>query len=188
MTKGIFITATGTDVGKTYVSVLVVKKLRENNLNCGYYKPALSGAEVLGTEIIPGDAEYVVKKTGLSGKGSDYVSYMFKPAVSPHLAASIENNPIKIDKIKPTLNNPEMSSDKVNLGTIKVSSNDKDSKIGGYYYKFVSLDSQTASINGASFKAGSGNDTYRTIKNSQYRLQNILKTQCIANLSNNGEH
>lgn len=105
MTKGIFVTATGTDVGKTYVSGLVVKKLRENNLNCGYYKPALSGAEVLGTEIIPGDAEYVVKKTGLSGKGSDYVSYMFKPAVSPHLAASIENNPIKIDKIKSDFNN-----------------------------------------------------------------------------------
>lgn len=73
--------------------------------------------------------------------------------------SDIKKIEIKIDKIKPTLNNPEMSSDKVNLGTIKVSSNDKDSKIGGYYYKFVSLDSQTASINGASFKAGSGNDT-----------------------------
>ena len=105
MTKGIFVTATGTDVGKTYVSGLVVKKLRENNINCGYYKPALSGAEVRGTEIIPGDAEYVVKTSGLSGKGSDYVSYIFKPAVSPHLAAKIENNPIKIGKIKSDFDN-----------------------------------------------------------------------------------
>ena len=29
MGKGIFITATGTDVGKTYVTGLIVKKLRE---------------------------------------------------------------------------------------------------------------------------------------------------------------
>ena len=47
MTKGIFITATGTDVGKTYVSALIVKKLRELGINCGYYKPALSGAEFI---------------------------------------------------------------------------------------------------------------------------------------------
>lgn len=73
--------------------------------------------------------------------------------------SDIKKIEIKIDKIKPTLNKPEMSSDKVNSGTIKVSSNDNDSKIGGYYYKFVSSDSQTPSINGASFKAGSGNDT-----------------------------
>ena len=30
MTKGIFITATGTDVGKTYVAGLIVKKMRES--------------------------------------------------------------------------------------------------------------------------------------------------------------
>ena len=73
--------------------------------------------------------------------------------------SDIKKIEIKIDKIKPTLNKPEMSSEKVNSGTIKVSSNDNDSKIGGYYYKFVPSDSQTPSINGASFKAGSGNDT-----------------------------
>ena len=47
MTKGIFVTATGTDVGKTFISALLVKKVRESGINCGYYKPALSGAEVI---------------------------------------------------------------------------------------------------------------------------------------------
>ena len=42
--KGIFITATGTDVGKTYVTALILKKLREASVNAGYYKAALSGA------------------------------------------------------------------------------------------------------------------------------------------------
>ena len=45
MSKGIFITATGTDIGKTFVTALIVKKLRDAGLNAGYYKAALSGAE-----------------------------------------------------------------------------------------------------------------------------------------------
>ena len=38
--KGIFITATGTDVGKTYVTALILKKLREASVNACYYKAA----------------------------------------------------------------------------------------------------------------------------------------------------
>lgn len=90
MTKGIFITATGTDVGKTYVSALIVKSIP----NCGYYKPALSG------DVYPNDCEYVFKTAGINKEAKDYVSYKFKPAVSPHLASQIEDNPIKLDKIK----------------------------------------------------------------------------------------
>lgn len=100
MSKGIFITATGTDVGKTYISALIVKKLREAGLNCGYYKPALSGAEEVNGKIIPGDCNYVFKESGIEKNPAEYVSYIFKPAVSPHLASQIEHNPIKLDKIK----------------------------------------------------------------------------------------
>ena len=35
MAKKIFITGTGTDVGKTYISALIVKKMREQGFNCG---------------------------------------------------------------------------------------------------------------------------------------------------------
>lgn len=93
MTNGIFITATGTDVGKTYVSGLIVKSLRENGINCGYYKPALSG------DVYPNDCEYVLKTAGLEIDANNYVSYKFKPALSPHLASEIENNPIKLEEI-----------------------------------------------------------------------------------------
>lgn len=92
MTRGIFITATGTDVGKTYVSALIVKELRKQGIDCGYYKPALSG------DVYPNDCEYVLKTTGI--KKGDYVSYKFNPAVSPHLASQMANNPIKLEKIK----------------------------------------------------------------------------------------
>ena len=38
MGKTLFITGTGTDVGKTYVTALIVKKLRDAGLSAGYYK------------------------------------------------------------------------------------------------------------------------------------------------------
>jgi len=95
MAKSVFITATGTDIGKTYISGLIVKKMREIGLNCGYYKPALSGA-VLNNDglLCPGDCEFVLKTSGLNIDPMSCVSYCFEEAVSPHLAA--ERSGIKI--------------------------------------------------------------------------------------------
>ena len=55
MSKGIFVTGTGTDVGKTYVTALLAKKMREYGYDVGYYKAALSGAN----SIAESDAGYV---------------------------------------------------------------------------------------------------------------------------------
>ena len=100
MTRGIFVTAIGTDVGKTYVSALLVKKMRDLGYNCGYFKPAISGAEKINGEIIPGDCAYVLKTAGINKKPQDVASYIFKTAVSPHLAAEIEGVTIQKNKIK----------------------------------------------------------------------------------------
>ena len=48
MGKGIFVTGTGTDIGKTYVTALIVKKLADAGIRTGYYKAALSGAKSIG--------------------------------------------------------------------------------------------------------------------------------------------
>jgi dethiobiotin synthetase len=53
MSRAVFITGTSTDVGKTFVSGLILKKLRAGKVNAGYYKAALSGAEGVGGELIP---------------------------------------------------------------------------------------------------------------------------------------
>lgn len=100
MTKGIFITATGTDVGKTFVSALLVKKIRDLGYNCGYYKPVLSGAEIINGELVLGDCAYVKEIAGLEEPASDLVTFSFKHAVSPHLASKIEHKPISLDNIK----------------------------------------------------------------------------------------
>lgn len=95
MSKALFITATGTDVGKTYVTALIVKKLRESGINAGYYKAALSGAE----RISDSDAGYVNKTAEINQPESTLLSYMYKTAVSPHLAAKIEGDPVTLEKV-----------------------------------------------------------------------------------------
>lgn len=94
MSKGLFVTATGTDIGKTYITGLIVKLLRWQGLNAGYYKPALSGAEKQNGELVPGDCLSVAQRAGLTTPPQNMASYIFEPAVSPHLAAQIENKPI----------------------------------------------------------------------------------------------
>ncbi|MGF0034044.1 dethiobiotin synthase [Bariatricus sp. SGI.154] len=95
MGKGLFITATGTDVGKTYVTALIVKKLKEAGYHAGYYKAALSGAEC----IADSDAGYVKKVSGITQEDDTLISYLYKEAVSPHLAARIEDNPVELQKV-----------------------------------------------------------------------------------------
>ena len=99
MGKALFVTGTGTDIGKTYVTGLIVKCLRDAGRSAGYYKAALSGAEVAadGT-LLPGDALHVARAAGLDAADVT-VSYVYRDAVSPHLAAQIEHRPMDFAKV-----------------------------------------------------------------------------------------
>ena len=62
MSKALFITGTGTDIGKTYVTGLIVKKLAEEGKSAAYYKAAMSGNDHRADgSLIPGDALFVQK-------------------------------------------------------------------------------------------------------------------------------
>ena len=95
LSKGLFISATGTDIGKTYVTALIVKKLREAGLNAGYYKAALSGADCIKNS----DAGFVNEFAKIGQDENTLLSYLYKNAVSPHLAAKIEGNPVEKDVV-----------------------------------------------------------------------------------------
>ena len=98
--KGYFVTATGTDVGKTFVTALLVKKWRDSGIDAGYYKAALSGAELREGKWVAGDADYVKRIANLPDTQEQLVSYVYKEAVSPHLAARKEGNPVELTKVK----------------------------------------------------------------------------------------
>ncbi len=86
MAKGLFILGTGTDVGKTYVSALLVKCLVEAGYQAGYYKAAQSGAASLSES----DAGWVKAVSGTKQETESMVSYSYQTPVSPHLAARLE--------------------------------------------------------------------------------------------------
>ncbi len=101
MGKAIFVTGTGTDVGKTYVTGLLVKKIRDAGLDGSYYKAALSGAEPDGQgNLVPGDAAWVKETAGLKDPLTDLVTYVYREAVSPHLAARINHRPVELETIR----------------------------------------------------------------------------------------
>jgi dethiobiotin synthetase len=100
MSKGYFVTATGTDVGKTFITALLVKKWRDSGIDAGYYKAALSGAELRDGKWVAGDADYVKRIANLPDTQEQLVSYVYKEAVSPHLAARKEGNPVELAKVK----------------------------------------------------------------------------------------
>ena len=72
-------TATGTDVGKTYAAALILKELKRRGLNAGYYKAALSGAQPPFAAVQDDDA-YVCCVAGLTSDDA-VVSYRYRTAV-----------------------------------------------------------------------------------------------------------
>lgn len=100
MSKNLFLTGTGTDVGKTYVSGLMIKKMRENKKKTAYYKAAMSGNDRRPDgSLIPGDAQFVKSISGLEQPLEEMCPYLYEAAVSPHLAAQMEGNPVELERV-----------------------------------------------------------------------------------------
>ena len=99
MSKNLFITGTGTDVGKTYIAALIVKKLAATT-KAGYYKAAMSGnIRDEYDNLIPGDAKFVRDISGIAQSLESMCPYVYENAYSPHLASRIEGNIVHMDYI-----------------------------------------------------------------------------------------
>lgn len=105
MSKGLFITGTGTDVGKTYITALLLKKLNKSGYSSAYYKAAMSGNERDSNgELIPGDALHVRTVSGIEQPLAEMCPYIYETAVSPHLASKLEGSPIDMKAVKESYN------------------------------------------------------------------------------------
>lgn len=106
MSKILFIVGTGTDIGKTYVSGLILKKLKESGVSAAYYKAAMSGnvrSEDGG--LIPGDALRVREVSGVRQSLEEMCPYVYENAYSPHLASKVEGNPLRMTVVTDGLRN-----------------------------------------------------------------------------------
>lgn len=100
MSKTLFVIGTGTDVGKTYVCGLIVKKLKESGVSAAYYKAAMSGnMRREDGSLIPGDALSVKEVSGIRQPLGEMCPYVYENAVSPHLASRLEGNPVRMEVV-----------------------------------------------------------------------------------------
>lgn len=94
MTQGLFITGTGTGVGKTFVGALIARELRDAGKRVGVYKPVASGCEMRGGELHAADAIALWDAAGRPGTLETVCPQKFAAPVAPHLAARMEGRPV----------------------------------------------------------------------------------------------
>lgn len=96
----IFITGTGTDVGKTYVAASLIRHLRRMGRTVDALKPVVSGFDpALPATSDPG---ILLKALGLSVTPQDIdriAPWRFRAALSPDLAAQQEGKAIDVDAV-----------------------------------------------------------------------------------------
>jgi len=85
--RGLFVTGTDTEVGKTVVASAIAATLAADGERVAVFKPAVTGLSELGTPLA--DHEFL-RRSARSPQAAEAVSpYRFGPAVSPHLAAQL---------------------------------------------------------------------------------------------------
>ena len=96
LSKGFFVIGTDTGIGKTYVSSLLYKGLKD--IEGGYYKPVQSGCIEKAGKLVAPDVEFVCSVAGID-YDEKMVTYTLEAEVSPHLASELENIEIDVKKI-----------------------------------------------------------------------------------------
>jgi dethiobiotin synthetase len=94
--RGVFVTGTDTEVGKTFVSTALVAAARRRGLRVGVMKPIAAGAESTPLGMRNDDALALLAAARGTGPDApvapdDYLAvnpYCFAPPVSPHIAAA----------------------------------------------------------------------------------------------------
>jgi len=88
--KGIFITGTDTDVGKTWVAAGLTAALRQRGVKAVYFKPVQSGCPREGGRLIPTDADFARTLAGLSEPLEVLTPIALRLPVAPGVAAAQE--------------------------------------------------------------------------------------------------
>ena len=100
MSPGIFVTGTGTEVGKTVVAAVIARTAASAGRRVAVFKPALSGLE---ESMASGeDPDHVVlRRAAGSGQADEQIApYRYAPAVSPHLGAELAAEAIEPSRLR----------------------------------------------------------------------------------------
>lgn len=92
--RGIFVTGTGTGVGKSVVAASICAALADRGERVAAFKPVLTGLDERGGDW-PLDDELLASAASAGQKPEDVAPHRFGPPVSPHLAAELAGEQIE---------------------------------------------------------------------------------------------
>lgn len=98
--SGIFITGTGTEVGKTYVAALIAKQLVAAGVRVGVYKPAASGCIPQGGELVSEDAVTLWEAAGRPLTLEAVCPQRFLAPLAPNVAAREEGKRVDAERLR----------------------------------------------------------------------------------------
>lgn len=94
--RGLFITGTDTEVGKTYVTALIARQLVAEGKRVGVYKPAASGCAFDETD----DPYLLWEAAGKPGELQHVCPQRFAAPLAPHLAAREEQKEVDSELLR----------------------------------------------------------------------------------------
>ena len=98
--KNIFITSTGTNIGKTYCTVEILKEMLHRKVLFNAYKPILSGFDIYN--IKDSDSYKILKTNNKEPKIEDIKEispWLFEKPIAPSIAAKKENKSLKYNDV-----------------------------------------------------------------------------------------
>jgi dethiobiotin synthetase len=92
--RGVFVTGTGTEIGKTIVAGAVCAALAERGERVAAFKPAVTGLDEPAAEW-PHDHELLAGAASAGQSPAEVAPHRYGPPVSPHFAAERAGDPIE---------------------------------------------------------------------------------------------
>jgi dethiobiotin synthetase len=99
MSKGIFVTATDTGVGKTIVSAAIIRSLKKVGINVGAMKPMETECIVENGLMVPADGSYLREAAGMSESIDLVTPIRYKVPLAPYTASLKEGVPVKMESV-----------------------------------------------------------------------------------------
>ena len=99
MARGIFITGTDTDVGKTATALGIISALQQKGLTVAAFKPVSAGCAQTENGLRNDDALQLMQQASVELPYDIINPYAFEPAIAPHIAAAEKNIEMSIDTI-----------------------------------------------------------------------------------------
>lgn len=94
--RGVFVTGTGTEVGKTYVAAAIARALVADGQRVSVFKPAVTGLAAAGEA----DHELLRRAGGAAQSDAEIAPYRYGPPMSPHLAAELAGERIEPERLR----------------------------------------------------------------------------------------